>query len=613
MPAETLALLADDQRRAFALQDYAALGDGRSIALLSPDGAVAWWCVPNIDSAPLFDTLLDPVSGGFFALQPTQPFRAERKYRQDSNVLETTFTTASGVVRLTESMNSTLAGRLPWCELARRVEGVSGAVRMRAKIVFGTRGDEVSPWLQPNRNGCIFHVGPVLGLFRATSNMEILAEDDRTIVAEGTIGAGERALVAVVAGEDEPLGVPPCSDMDVRIDLSDEAWRSWAHGLHYDGPHREAVRRSALMLKLLLFSPSGAIAAAATTSLPERVGGPKNYDYRYAWIRDAAYTLAAFLRLGVLPEGKAAFTWLIHQLAATGAKVCYRLDGTPVPPIREFDVPGYRGSRPVVTGNVAAEQHQHGIYGDIFEAASLFVAGGNVLDGKSGSLLSRLADECADRWRQKDAGLWELEEPQHYTMSKVSCWQALARAVELAEGCHLPSTCVPRWTRERDRIAAWVDEHCWSEGKQAYTFYAGTERLDASLALAARFGFDNRDRVSSTCDAIRKELGVGPHLWSRGPWIYRYSGAEKEEGAFLACTFWLAEAYVELDRRHDGVALMDEALAALPSGVGVLSEMVDPKTGDLLGNLPQGLSHLALIHAALSLDGGVRRKGAGRQ
>ena len=261
----------------------------------------------------------------------------------------------------------------------------------------------------------------------------------------------------------------------------------------------------------------------------------------------------------------------------------------------------------MVTGNVAAEQHQHGIYGDIFEAASLFVGAGNVLDGPSGFVLSKLADECADRWRQKDAGMWELEEPQHYTMSKVSCWQALARAVELAEAGHIPSSCVPRWSRERDRIVAWVDQHCWSERKKSYTFHAGTERLDASLALAARFGFARTERLSATCDAIRRELGTGPHLWSRGPWLHRYSGAEKEEGAFLACTFWLAEAYAELGRGDEASALMDEALAALPAGVGVLAEMVDPKTGDYLGNLPQGLSHLALIHAALSLDGGIRR------
>ncbi len=298
-----------------------------------------------------------------------------------------------------------------------------------------------------------------------------------------------------------------------------------------------------------------------------------------------------------------ALQWLIHQLGETGAEVCYRLDGGPVPAVRRHDLPGYLDSRPVVTGNAAARQHQHGSYGDIFQAVSNFVAAGNVLDQRTRFVLSHLADECADRWRQKESGIWELEEKRHYTMSKISAWPALSRAVELAEAGHLPATCVPRWSRwsrERERVAAWVNEHCWLEAKGAYTFYAGTDRLDASLALAARFGFDGADRLTSTCDAIRWELG-------HGPWIHRYSGAEKEEGAFLACTFWLLEAYAVLGRQGEAEALMNEALGKLPAGVGVLSEMVDVRTGDLLGNLPQGLSHLALIHAAVSLDEGSRR------
>ncbi len=562
---------------------------------MTPDGTIGWWCVPNLDSPPLFDRLLDPEHGGFFQIRPADDYTVERHYRSDSNVLETVFTTAGGAVRLTEAMNSTLAGRLPWCELARRMEGLQGSVTLRVELTFGTRADTVSPWLQPNPNGCIFHVGPVLGLMRATSNVRLLSEEDRTIRADVTLRAGERALVALVAGENEPLASPRPEDIDARLDLTDEAWRMWARGLSYAGPRREAVLRSALALKLLLFSPSGAVAAAATTSLPERIGGDKNFDYRYAWVRDATYTASAFLRLGIMPESKAAFTWIVHRLGETGARVCYTLAGGTVPPVKVLEVPGYRGSSPVVTGNLAADQHQHGIYGDIFEMAALFVGGGHILDGHSATILSALADECADRWRQKDSGMWELSERQHYTMSKISAWQALARAVELAERGHLPSTCVARWTRERDRVAAWVKEHCWSSAKQAYTFYAGSDRLDASLVLAVRFGFDGADRLSLTCDAIRRELG-------HGPFLYRYSGAEKEEGAFVACSFWLAEAYATLGRPAEASALIDDALQKLGGGVGIFSEMVDVASGDYLGNIPQGLSHLALIHAVCSLD-----------
>lgn len=583
-----------------ALKDLAALGDGRSVALVGPDGAIVWLCVPNIDSPPLLDRLLDYDRGGSFTVQPLGPYAVERRYREDSNVIETTFTTPTGVARVTDSMNSSLAGRLPWCELARRLEGVSGTVRLGVRLVFGTRGDTVSPWLQPNPNGCVFHVGPVIGMFRGSPEVRVHTEDDRTIEADVTLRAGERATAAMLVGEDEPLGVPPIEDIDARIDLSDGAWRTWAQGLRYDGRYRDAVRRSALALKLLLFSPSGAIAAAATTSLPERIGGRKNYDYRYAWVRDAAYTVNAFLRLGVVPESKAAFTWLIQRLGQGNARVCYTLAGGPVPDVTTLDLPGYRASRPVVTGNVATGQHQHGIYGDIFETATLFVNGGNILDGRSAMILSALADECADRWRQKDSGMWELEERQHYTMSKVSAWQALDRAVELARNRHLPATCVPRWTRERDRIAAWIKENCWSEAKRAYTFHPGTDRLDAALALAARFGFDGADRLSATCDAIRRELG-------RGPFLHRYSGAEQEEGAFLACSFWLVEAYASLGRHADATALLDATLEGLEGGTGILSEMVEAGGREFLGNLPQGLSHLSLIHAACTVEAGGGR------
>ena len=594
-PRATTALQPGRPRDAFPLQDYAAIGDGRTVAVVAPNGAIAWMCVPNLDSPPLFDCLLDPAAGGVFVLQPTEPFEVQRQYRHDSNVLETTFTTAAGQVRVTESLNSTLAGRLPWCELARRVDGVRGTVPMRAELVPGTRAGTISPWLQAGGNGPIFHAGHVQCVVRATPNVSIEAED-RGLVAHVTLQAGERATIALLANQSQPLGIPDIADVDRRIDGSDTAWREWAAGLHYDGPHREPVRRSALALKLLLFSPSGAIAAAATTSLPERIGGIKNYDYRYAWVRDAAYTLSAFLRLGVVPESQAALAWLLARLGET-MRVCYRLDGTPVPPVSALDLPGYRQSQPVVTGNLAGGQHQHGIYGDIFQAVSYFTAAGHVIDLQSQTTLADLADRCCDHWMQKDAGMWELPEPQHYTMSKVSCWQALARAVELAGAGHLPPACVPRWERERDRIAAWIDEHCWSERLQAYTAHPGTDRLDAALALAAPFGFgegERRARLNTTYDAIRRTL-------SDGPWIYRLSGNRGEEGAFLACTFWLAEAYAVMGRVPEADALLTEALHALPSGPGTLTEMIDPRSGDALGNLPQGLSHLALIFAALAL------------
>ncbi|WP_159831973.1 glycoside hydrolase family 15 protein, partial [Novosphingobium sp. TCA1] len=458
------------------LQEYGALGEGRSVAMTGADGAIDWWCVPNLDSPPLFDRLLDPEAGGFFSIAPVMAFTVERAYRAESNVLETVFSTATGKAVLVESLNSGTAGRLPWCELARRVEGLEGKVDFRIELRFGRRAGLVSPYVQKIGPRSVFHVGAVLGLFLHSDGIRIDRSDDCGVEAGFTVGAGAWELAAIVAGEDEPLVAPSIKQISERLDISDQEWRIWASRIAYDGPQRRLLMRNALALKLLLYSPSGAIAAAATSSLPERVGGTKNWDYRYAWVRDAGYTIKAFLAIGAEAEAKAAFTWLLKQLDEAGPAVCYSLSGGPAPEDRRIDVPGYRRSQPVVTGNRATDQLQHGIYGDIFETASRFVACGNILDARTARTLSDLADICADTWMQKDAGIWELPEVQHYTMSKVSCWQALARAVELADQGQLPTTCRDRWSRERDRIAWWIDEHCWSEDVGAYTFYPGTRR-----------------------------------------------------------------------------------------------------------------------------------------
>ncbi|SDR54233.1 Glucoamylase (glucan-1,4-alpha-glucosidase), GH15 family [Paraburkholderia fungorum] len=579
---------------ALALRAYGAIGDGRSVALSGADGSIDWWCVPGIDSPPLFDRLLDPERGGFFALTPTDPFTAERRYRPDSNVLETTFTTASGEAKLAESHNSSGAGRLPWAELARRIEGIAGTVRFDIRIRWGRQGDTINPYCSVIGGHDVFHAGRVLGLFLHSEGLTIDAREDGGLTAHLVVCAGHRETVAIVAGQDEPLVVPPIEQIDRRIDRSDEAWREWTHQLRYDGAYRSLLVRSALALKLLLYSPSGAIAAAATTSLPERVGGSKNFDYRYAWVRDAGYTIKAFLRIDAQEEAKAAFSWLLRQIENDGARVLFPLSGGVVPAVTELDLPGYRNSTPVVVGNAATNQHQHGIYGDIFGTAAEFVRGGNILDSQSAQTLSRLADQCADRWRREDAGIWELEEARQYTMSKFSAWEALARAVELADSGQLPTTCRDRWERERDRIAEWINEHGWSEERSAYVMYPGSDRLDASIALAVRFRFGDNDRMEKTLDAIQRELG-------NGPYHHRYSGVANEEGAFLACTFWQIEARALLGQTEVATRAMDAIIQALQGGTGIYPEMADPHSGEFLGNLPQGLTHLALVQALTSI------------
>ncbi len=581
------------------LEQYAALGDGRSVALVGADGSVDWWCVPNMDSVPLFDRILDPQTGGRFELGPAAPFTVERAYRPDSNVLEQVFTTAGGVARLTDSLNSGISGRLPWSELARRVEGLEGAVEFAIVLQPGRRLGEGNPWHEDSSNGVVMHVDGIISAFRHDDTVTITSRTDGRVAASLTTSAGSRHVVALLASADEPLILPSIQTIDARIDRSDQAWREWSGNLHYDGPYAAAVKRSALALKLLLFSPTGAIAAAATNSLPERIGGDKNYDYRYAWVRDVSYTVKSFLRVGAVEEAKAGFSWMIATARRHPGRVrtMYALDGSLAPEQVELDLPGYRGSKPVLQGNKAREQVQLGTFGDVMETAALFVSGGHILDLVTRRLLGDHVDHCADVWLNKDAGIWELPQPEHYTFSKIGCWTALDRAVTLARAGQIDTSHAERWARERDRIRDWVDAHCWSEAKQSYTLHAGTERLDAALLLAPRFGFVRRDRLALTRDAVQREL-------ASGPLVYRYSGMQAEEGSFLCCAFWLVEAYALLGEQAAAVRQMDALLATVSGNLGLLNEQMDPADRAMLGNVPQALSHLALIGAAIAIEEG---------
>ena len=580
------------------LDQYAALGDGRSVALVGSDGSVDWLCVPGLDDTPCFDRLLaGEAAGGRFSITPSTPYTVERAYRPDSNVLEHVFTTSTGRARLTDSLNSGISGRLPWTELGRRVEGLSGSVAFDIILQQGRRLEQATPWREPAPEGFVLHIDGIVSAFRHTGDVVRAEEDDGRVAARLVTQPGSRSVLAWLATSNEPLILPTLQSIDARIDRSDQAWREWSGNLTYQGPYEAHVKRSALVLKLLLYSPTGAIAAAATMGLPERIGGDKNYDYRFAWVRDVAYSIKAFLRVGAIEEARAAFAWLINTTRRHGGhlQVMYRLDGSASPPAETLDLPGYRGSTPVRRGNIARDQVQLGVFGDVMETAALFVEQGHVLDLVTRRLLAELADRCADLWRNRDSGIWELPDRQHYTMSKLGCWTALDRAVTLARSGQIETSHAERWTRERDRIRDWVDEHCWSAEKQAYTLHPETDRLDAAILLATRFGFERRDRLALTRNAVQREL-------CRGPLVYRMSQAEAEEGTFLACGFWLVEAYALLDEAAPARRQMDALLARTEADLGLLPEQMDPD-GTMLGNLPQALSHLALIHAAISLRG----------
>ncbi|MGH9106402.1 MAG: glycoside hydrolase family 15 protein, partial [Acidimicrobiales bacterium] len=436
-----------------------------------------------------------------------------------------------GRVRVIDSLNTGTAGRLPWNELARRVECLEGNVALAWELVPGNRFGMAKPYVRRRGGTPLVTVGDQM-LAVVTKGSELGEVGPGRVAGTIHCRAGERALVAVIATDNEPLFVSEPDAVDARLDRSIRSWQEWSDLLPDDGPWAQAVRRSALALKTLLYEPGGAIAAAATTSLPERIGGEKNYDYRYSWIRDSSFVLDAFTNLGLNEEVHGAVSWLLSSLrrSAPELKVFYSLGGGEPEHEAELEAPGYRWSRPVRSGNSASGQRQLGLYGDLFDMIARYVDAGHVLDGPTGAMLATLADQCCDRWQSRDSGMWELADLQHYTISKIGCWVALDRACRLASQGDLPSRHRRRWLGEAAAIKQWVDVRCWSDEQQSYTFFAGSEKLDAAVLLAGRTGFERGPRLRSTIEAVVGRLGEGPML-------YRYSGMREEEGAFLACSF----------------------------------------------------------------------------
>ena len=579
--------------------DYAAIGDGRTVALVARDGSIDWLCLPDLDSPSVFAAVLDADRGGRFALEPEIPARAERRYLPDTNVLETTFTTAHGVVKVTDAMALPSSDLGPARELIRRVDCLAGRVPMRWRITPGFGYGTMPPRI--GRRGRIpVAVGGRDALAVCSWEAGEAQIDDRAIFGRFEVGESSSALIALCAAHQEPLVFPAREQVEGRLDATSAYWRRWAAQRAYEGPWRDAVIRSALALKLLFHAPSGAIAAAATASLPEEIGGERNWDYRFCWVRDSAFTLEALLHLGCPSEAEAFFCWLLHasQLTHPRLQVLYRLDGGERAPERTLELHGYRGSRPVRVGNDAAAQTQLDIYGDLLQTALIYAEAGGRLDSETGRRLAGIADLVCRIWREPDSGIWEVRsQPVHFTHSKMMCWVALDRALRLCEAGHIPSRHASTWRREMFAIRDFIETRCWSERLGSYSRHAGGEELDASLLLGILLGYEgDPNRLAATVTALRRDLG-------RGPLISRYSGEDGlggAEGAFLCCSFWLADALARIGQLDEATGLMAQ-LIALANDVGLYAEEIDSRTNDLLGNIPQGLVHLALINAAVSI------------
>ena len=592
-----------------AIRDYAVIGDGRTCALVALDGSIDWLCLPNVDSPAVFSRLLDARKGGYFELRPDEPFEAERRYLDSSNVLETTFRTSSGSARVTDAMCLTDMPRIaPLRELVRKVEGVSGEVRMRWRFEPRFGFAEYDTRLQRRgRRAFALHKHDALALsvWGAGEGQERGGgfEGSFTVTPETSV------LLDLSATNNEPMFLPSRDYAERALARTERFWPEWARGAEYDGPWRGEVIRGALVLKLLVYAPSGAIVAAPTSSLPEWVGAGRNWDYRYSWIRDASWTLDALLRLGYHDEAHAYFWWLMHasRLTHPRLQILYGVDGsahTPEQELRNLD--GYRRSRPVRVGNGAAAQVQLDVYGALLETAWLYVKEGHELDKATGKEIAAIADYVCDCWEQKDSGIWEVRsEATHFTQSKALCWIALDRATKLAERGALPDR-REKWQRAARRIHAFVEQNGWDDERGSFVRAPDQRELDASLLTLSLLGFDDPKsrRIRGTVDAIRRELSVGPL-------VYRYrgeDGLEGEEGAFLTCSFWLVDALARDGRLDEAIELMEQ-LVPLSNDVGLFSEEMNPETKEFLGNFPQGLTHLSLVNAAITIED-VKKTGA---
>lgn len=583
------------------IRDYAVIGDGRTCALVARDGAIDWLCLPNIDSPSVFARLLDAERGGAFELSPIDRYDGEQAYVDGTNVLQTTFRTASGTIRVTDAMTMTDRSELtPMREVVRRIECLDGRMRMRWNIaprfLYGEGALEVGrrserPFMWCGKDALAVGAWGV-------GEPEVR---DASVGGEFALAAGDRALLSLCAAYKEPAVLTGRDDTEQRVERTLRFWQQWSGHARYEGRWREHVIRSALVLKLLVFAPSGAIVAAPTTSLPEEYGSGRNWDYRYAWVRDATWTLNALLSLGYRDEATSFFWWIMHASRITQPRlqVLYRIDGGRHAEERTLErFPGYRDSPPVRVGNGAADQVQLDVYGSLLEAAARYAAAGRLIDRDTGKELAEIADYVAEHWQETDCGIWEVRsEPTHFTQSKALCWVALDRACRLAEDGLVPDRS-ERWRAEADEIRAFVEEEGWDDELQTYVRSPDQRELDGSLLTMVLLGYPPREagRLSSLLDAVRREL-------ADGPLVFRYrgeDGVDGGEGAFLTCSFWLAEALARCGRREEAADLMDE-LIALGNHVGLYSEEMDPGTGDFLGNYPQGLTHLALINAATTI------------
>ncbi|MEU1454030.1 glycoside hydrolase family 15 protein [Streptomyces avermitilis] len=586
-----------------SIEDYALIGDQQSAALVARDGSIDWLCLPRFDSPACFAALLGDEHNGKWRIAPKGAGPCTRRaYRTDSLVLDSEWETPDGALRVTDLMPQRDAAP----DLVRIVEGLRGRVTVHSAIRLRFDYGSIVPWMRRAEGHRVAVAGPDAMWLRSEPAVRTWGEDFCTH-SEFTVGEGEKvAFVLTWHPSHQPR--PPLLDPYESLHGSLAQWREWASQCRYDGPFRDAVVRSLITLKALTYAPTGGIVAAPTTSLPEQLGGIRNWDYRYCWLRDSTLTLDALLSAGYHEEAADWRDWLLRAVAGDPAdlQIMYGLSGERRLP--EFELPwlpGFRGSAPVRIGNDAAKQLQLDVYGEVIDSLSLARCSGLPAKPHMWQVQRALMDFLLSAWRQPDEGLWEVRGGRrHFVYSKVMAWVAADRAVRTLENEPQLGGDLAGWRAMRDEVHREVCERGYDAERNTFTQFYGSRGLDASLLLIPRVGFLPPDdpRVIGTVDAVREELG-------RDGFVRRYStdaaevdGLPGDEGTFLVCSFWLADALHRLGRTDEARALF-ERLVGLCNDVGLLAEEYDPASDRFLGNFPQAFSHLGLVSTALALFG----------
>jgi GH15 family glucan-1,4-alpha-glucosidase len=590
------------------IAEHGVVGDLHTVALVGTDGTIDWFCCPRFDSPSVFASILDAERGGYFRIAPAgEDWTVKQLYFPDTNVLITRFLTPDGVAEVQDFMPIQGPGSgMHRHRLVRRVIQVRGELRYRAEIEPRFDYGRAEHTVEEAEHGIAFRSAVLNLALEAPVPFE---RTERGVVADFTLDAGESATFVLERIESDAMPRPH-SEAETReaFERTIAFWRHWLAHSRYRGRWREMVHRSALTLKLLTYQPTGAIVAAPTTSLPEQLGGGRNWDYRYTWIRDAAFSLYGLLRLGFTEEAQAFMGWLTDRFReerriATGPlQIMYGIDGrAELPEELLTHLEGYRGTGPVRIGNDAASQLQLDIYGELIDSVYLYNKYGTPIYHDAWHDLIRIVDWVCENWDQADEGIWETRGGrQHFTFSRLMCWVAVERTIRMARQRGLPGDLV-RWLAVRDRIYAQIMERGWHEGRRAFVQHYDTDVLDASVLLMplVKFIAPTDPRWLSTLDAISEEL-VSDSL------VYRYNveaspdGLTGDEGTFSICTFWYVEALARAGRL-DEAQLAFEKMLTYGNHLGLYSEEIGP-TGDLLGNFPQAFTHLALISAAFNID-----------